>query len=465
MMGVDLDDSLVRPEDAPNVNLRAERELLGAILTEPGALARVAPALVRPEDFYDPRHGLVLGAALEADTRGMEPDVVTVCQVLKDRVPPRLEAAGGPMYVAELPDWASTAARVEQHARLVASLAGVRRGLAAAGRAAQMRNAKATDLVKLADEIAAAVRPRDGGGFKRADDGVQEAFQRLETRLEKPGGLAGLQTGYRGLDAILGGLEAGRVYTIAARPGVGKTAFAVGLARATVTAGTTLFFSLEMPQEELYDRLMCAEAGVDNQRYRAADLTAECMQRLARASEALFRLPLLVADQAPMTFSEIRGAAKRERAKGPLAAVFIDYLQLVKGEGRGDSRENDVGEVSRGLKALAKEMDCPVVALAQLNRKPEGREDPWAEPKLSDLRESGSIEQDSDVVAFLQRPEVDHREDEDLRGRARLVVKKNRGGAPGVVDLVYRHAFGRFVAAAQDNESAPDARVAEEIFG
>lgn len=425
----------------------AERAVLAAVLLDAsgaeGALWR-ARAILRAEDFAEHRHGLLWEVLCEVGDRGEALDIYTVSAALRRRE--RLNSVGGVQYLGELTDEIPTIAHVEAHANIVADAASVRRTMEAA-RAVVIRGARGAsrgELLGAAREVMEAAASEEDAGLLPIDVGLEEEEARLIST-GTPEGLVStglVSTGLASVDeALAGGLWAGQLVVIGARPAVGKSALAL-LVACEVAASTgepVVYASLEMPRRDLAMRaaaLRVAAKGepVDLMAIRTRRLSEEAALRYQRALHDLRGLPLLLSDRASVTVTQIRAMALRAKARaGHVAAVFVDYLQLLTPETARDSREREVAEASRALKALAGELRCPVVALSQLNRKATERK-----PTLADLRESGAIEQDADVVLLL------HQKD---GGRVLLVEKQRNGVAPQEVRLGWIAAAARFIDA------------------
>ena len=420
----------------------AERAVLAAVLLDAsgaeGALWR-ARAIVRAEDFADPRHGLLWECVCEVGDRGEPIDIYTLSAALRRRE--RLNTVGGVAYLGELTDQIPTLAHVEAHAKIVADAAVVRRTLDAA-RALVMRGARGAsrgELLGAAREVLEAASSEEDAGLLPLDLGLEEE----EARFAATGTPEGLvSTGLASVDeALAGGLWAGQLVVIGARPAVGKSALALLMACeiSARTGQAVVFASLEMPRRDLAMRaaaLRVAAQGepIDLMAIRTRRLSEDDAIRYQRALHDLRGLPLLLSDRSSVTVTQIRAMALRAKARaGHVAAVFVDYLQLLTPETPRDNREREVAEASRALKALAGELRCPVVALSQLNRKATERR-----PTLADLRESGAIEQDADVVGLLHQ---------DERGRMLLVEKQRNGVAPQEVRLGWIAAAARFIDA------------------
>jgi replicative DNA helicase len=444
---------------------RAERAVAGAALLAPHALPLLAP-LVRPEDFADARMGAVFGAALALHGRGEPVDVVTVAHALRQAQ--RLNAVGGDAFLGELCAAVATTAHAEAHARLVAGHARARRAAAAfreALCALEDGAQNADEALAVAEaKLAAVAKTRAVAGVVKLAASIDAAMQAMEdvaTR-RRP---AGTTTGLRDLDRLLGGgLRPGELIVVAGRPAMGKSALATGIWRAAVraTGRPGLYASLEMPHAQLTTRELCGAAGVDLQRARAGAFADGDPGRLLAAANDLYDLPAYILDDSETdraSVADVRAAALRLRQDGgALAVVVIDYLQLVRAEGKHDSREREVATISAECKRLAKQLAVPVVLLAQLNRGPEtrGKE---KRPQVADLRESGAIEQDADVVALLYRDEVYNPQSPD-RGVAEVILGKQRSGPTGTARVRFVKEEARFCDLAED-----DARRAEDGEG
>ncbi|MBW1992562.1 MAG: replicative DNA helicase [Deltaproteobacteria bacterium] len=413
----------------------AEQSVLGAVFLRPAVLDEVVEVL-KPEDFYRPAHGLIFQAMLDLWGRQEPVDTVTVTDLLKRRR--QLTQAGGPFFLASLGDQVGTAANAGHYARLVRDLSRVRRFretlLKLADKAVNGLEDAGAFLDEAEAEIYRAVHRDDGGRGQPVPVGqvAREVLAQLEAQ-RRDSLPPGLQTGFFDLDARIGGLEPGNLYVVAARPGMGKTALALNIAVNVARSGQpVLFLSLETGNSQLTQRLLAALFNLSHQHLRDGQIDEREWERLVRLAEKL-DLPLYLDDQSAMTHLEVRARSRRAAAKWGIRLLVVDYLQLVSAP-EAKSREQEVAAISRSFKALAKELDVPVLVLSQLNRACEARQD--KRPVLSDLRESGAIEQDSDVVAFLYRDDY-YREDSPDRGVAELLVRKNRHGPTGTVKLQF----------------------------
>ena len=437
------------PQTPPH-DIDAERAVLGGIMLTADALS-VVESIVTADDFYHPAHAIIYDAARAVAIRQEPIDVVTLAAELRLR--DRINAVGGAQYLGDLLDTTATTAHIERHARIVADLAQVRRLIHATAEI----NAKGYtpgDVTEYLDASAARVTElcqRQGTGEPVwLERGLTEAFERIEQTAARGASITGASTGYADLDALLAGLHPGEFTIIAARPAMGKTSLALNLAPvvARETGKPALIFSLEMPRIELVNRMLCAEARVDQARLRTNLLGADDMQALTDAAQRLFAIRVAI-DAGDASLYDIRAKARRMKQKHGLACVIVDYLQLMRGTG--DSREQEIAGISRGLKLLATELDVPVIALSQLNRAPEMRPGKDRRPQLSDLRESGAIEQDADNVLFIYRDEMYNRDSED-KGVAEIIIAKQRNGPTGIVRLRWLQELTRFENFAEDDE-------------
>lgn len=424
------------PERPEIRSLEAERAVVGAVLLDRQALA-VVMDVVTPGDFDAEAHVRILTAVVALQDRGQPPDLVLLAEELRNRG--HLDKVGGPAYLAELMDSSPSAANVAHYARIVKEKA-VTRGIIEAAqriiRKAHNLNGDGTDALSAfaQREIITATTAGSGPSGTEIRDLVKATFRGIEERGQQGDALAGLSTGLKGLDAITAGLKPGLLYIVAGRPGTGKTAIALNIGRTVAGAGSrVIFFSLEMPGLELSLRLLSSESKVDGHRLARGYLAEVEWSKSVQAADALAKLPLTVDDTGGLQIDRLMARARRTAAERGLALVVVDYLQLVRPSQRWGTREQEVSEVSRSLKALAKELGVPVLAAAQLNRSVENRTD--KRPTLADLRESGAIEQDADVIAFISR-----REGEPVE----LSIAKNRQGPLGKINLEFDPRLTRF---------------------
>ncbi|HWP34316.1 MAG TPA: replicative DNA helicase [Thermodesulfobacteriota bacterium] len=443
--------SVADRERVPPQHLEAERAVLGGILRANEAINRVVEIL-GPDDFYLPAHRRIYGAMLDLSERGVPIDPITLAEALRLR--DQLEEAGGPAALAALADETPTAAGIEAQARTVRAKAQLRRLIGAASAIIARGYDEAGDVDDFLDNAERSVfeltERRLRPSFFAARDLVREAFRVVEARAETGVTTTGVPTGFAELDEMTGGLQPGDLVVIAGRPSMGKTAFALNLAaHAALRARLGVaIFSLEMSREQLVIRLLCAEAKVDASRLRVGALSERDWRELTRAASRLSEAALYIDDTPGLSVLEMRAKARRLMAERPLSLLIVDYLQLMRGSGRGaERREQEISEISRGLKALAKELDLPVIALSQLNRSLELRDE--KRPRLADLRESGAIEQDADLILFLYREAVyrsrEWREaNPDKVAEAEVIIGKQRNGPTGTVRLEFLDRFTLF---------------------
>jgi len=435
----------------PPVSLEAEVAVLGGLLNDPDAFARVMET-IDDSMFFREAHRRIFRAASRLFTRGEVADVITVGDELRNSG--ELDSAGGLPYLAELLEAVPTAANIQYHARIVQSKALLRRLIDASSQIIrdvyEQTDRPVEDVLDGAEQrIFQVAQSHDRGGFVRIKQILRETFERIEHLQESGGPVIGVPTGFKDLDRMTAGLHPGDLVIVAARPSMGKTSWVLNAAQnaAIDHQVPVAIFSLEMSKEQLVQRFLCAEGRVDAGHLKIGRLSSDEMQRLARAAGLLNLAPIWIDDSPGSTVLEMRAKARRLKTDENIGMLVIDYLQLMSGGGRGsDSRTQEVSEISRGLKALARELAIPVIALSQLSRGPESRQD--KRPMLSDLRESGSIEQDADIVMFLFREEYYLRPEEvdekGLAGKAELLIAKHRNGPTGVVDLFFHKAYTRF---------------------
>ncbi|MER3417098.1 MAG: replicative DNA helicase [Gemmataceae bacterium] len=428
---------------SPPHSIEAERCLLGSMLRDNSVIGDVLQ-IVREENFYREAHRRIFQAMVVLYDRGHPVDLVTLGEELRARQ--CVEDIGGYAYLAELWEAAPTAAHAEHYARIVHDKATLRNLIRASTevlREAYDQTAPADELLETAErKILQIAEWGVTGQTVTLSEALSEAYDRIDARhMHGESFLSGLPTGFVDLDERIAGLQNSELIIVAARPSVGKTAFALNIARHVALSGKAVFFvSLEQSKIEIAERLLCAQAQVDSHKLRKGMLTQQEIQRLIAASGELRSAPMFIDDSPGQSMLRIAANARRLKLRHHIRLVIVDYLQLVEPENRRDSRQEQVAAVSRRLKSLAKELQIPVLACAQLNRAPEDRTD--HRPRLSDLRESGAIEQDADVVMLLHRPEVyDPGQDE---GTVELIVAKQRNGPIGEVRLTYIKHFMRF---------------------
>jgi replicative DNA helicase len=438
----------------PPQSVEAEEAVIGGILLENVALDR-ALELVRPDDFYRESHRKIMRAVVELSERSEPIDLVTLADTLKARN--ELQDVGGAAYLAELADKVPTAANVIYYARMVKEKAILRSLIQTATEIATRGYESQADVEQFLDEAEhkifeiseRKVRP----SFFRIREIMVDSMKAIEQLYERKELVTGVPTGFLDLDKMTAGLQASDLIVIAGRPSMGKTAFALNLAAyAAMHADTgAAIFSLEMSKEQLVLRMLCSEARVDQSKVRAGFAADRDFPKLALAAQRLADAPIYIDDTPALSILELRAKArrlKRER-ESKLGLVVVDYLQLMRGVGGADNREQEISSISRSLKALAKELAVPVVALSQLNRQVEQRGD--KRPVMADLRESGAIEQDADVIAFLYRAIVYDKNAEERA--AEVVVAKQRNGPIGTVPLTFMSEYTRFENRTEDEIS------------
>lgn len=429
--------------------LEVERAVLGAMLIDNMAINRVVEVLGDETAFYHTPHRKVYAAIQKLSERGEPVDQVTLTEELVHRG--QLDDVGGAVLIAELASEMATAANAEYHAQIVLEKAQRRRLIAAATQTLTESYEETEDVRELIDRAEQRVfqiaEGELGKGVMPLASAIEEAYVAIERAHEQPGALTGVTTGYTDLDEITAGLQSSDMIILASRPSMGKTALTLCMARNAAVKGSTpvLYFSLEMSTEQLAQRLLCAEARVSSHRLRTGRLSEEEWQRLSEWTGKLIEAPIYIDDTPAISVMELRAKARRAKSEYNIELIIVDYLQLMTASENFGSREQEIAYISRSLKALAKELDIPIVACAQLSRAVESRTD--KRPQLADLRESGSLEQDADVVMFLFRPEVYGIVDEEgnaQEGRAEIILGKQRSGPIGSVFLVFQAEYLRF---------------------
>jgi replicative DNA helicase len=437
----------------PPQNVDAEESVLGAILLDNGAIDRVTGTL-QPEDFYRESHRKIYRAMQVLADRSEPTDLVTLGEVLRGRG--ELADVGGAAYLAELAERVPTAANVAHYARLVRDKSVLRNLISTATSIAE-RGYGGQDVKELLDraeqEIFALSDREVRPAFVRLDGLLNSTFDTIERLFEQKQAVTGVTTGFVDFDRLTAGLQPSDLIIVAGRPSMGKTALCMNIAENAALkadAGVAIF-SLEMSKEQLAMRMLCSQAHVDLKRVRTGQLNDNEFGELAKAAANLSEAKIFIDDTPALTVLELRAKARR-LSRDPhanLKLVIVDYLQLMRSSEGKDSREQEISEISRSLKALAKELHLPVLALSQLNRQVENRHPP--KPRLADLRESGAIEQDADVIAFIYREEV-YDEDTPRKGIAEIIIAKQRNGPLGNVDLAFLREYTRF----ENYEMAPE---------
>lgn len=431
----------------PPQNLDAETSLLGAILIDSDAIVKIADLIVQ-EDFYDTKNGLIYEAIRQLYEKHSPIDILTVSDQL--RTTGNLDAVGGAANLTELTNYVPTAAHVEQYANLVNQKALRRRLIKASQDITSLGFDEAKSLQELIEEAEAKLFEVSKKHVKQditsLEDILSESFDRLDELHKDKGKIRGVPTGFKDLDGILAGLQRSDLFILAARPSMGKTALALNLAHnvATKAGEAVLLFSLEMSKEQLVDRMLAMESGVDAWALRTGNLSDQDFEKIGQAMGTLSEAQIYIDDTPGITVSDLRTKARREMHQHPLGLIIVDYLQLMSGGSRfgGDgNRVQEISEISRGLKGIARELNVPLIALSQLSRSVESRTPQI--PQLSDLRESGSIEQDADVVAFIYREDYYNKESE-RQNITDILIKKHRNGPTGGVELFFEKEKQRF---------------------
>jgi replicative DNA helicase len=437
-------------------DLAAERAVLGAVLADNSLIAAVGE-VVHPEDFSSPAHAQIFAAMLKLDGQSKQVDHLTLAEELK--VLGQLVAVGGPAYLMRLDQVVPLASNAVQYAQIVKDQA-IRRRLAHVGREIQeLASSETGELEVLLDEAERKVfllaEKKREGDLRPVSELMEQTLDLLDKMKAASTGVTGLSTGYIDLDMQLTGLHAGELIILAARPGIGKTSFAMNIAvHAALKENKAVgIFSLEMPADQLLMRLLASTARVDMKKLRGGRLTPHDEEKFQEMAGALYNAPIYIDDSGGLSPFDLRAKARRVKQKDPrLSLLIIDYLQLMHQKGKVESRQLEVAEISRALKQLAKELEVPIIALSQLNRKVEERK--GGKPMLSDLRESGSIEQDADVVMFIHREEADDAGDgapppSSTVIPVELIIAKQRNGPVGSIDLVFLSEYTRFESRAR----------------
>ncbi len=433
----------------PPQSIEAEQSVLGSILIDRDAVIEVAEFL-RPEDFYRQAHARIFGSMIDLFERREPIDIVTVSESLERTGD--LEAIGGRSYLGTLSNQTPTAVHAVQYARIVERKSLLRNLIGAAGKIAGIGYEDPAEVQEAVDraeaELFAVSQRRVAAGFAPLKSLLHDAYDRLDYLHAHRGEISGIRTGFQDLDTLTTGLQKSDLVILAARPSVGKSSFALNIAEhaAVKDKKSVGIFSLEMSKEQIVLRLLSSNANIDSQRLRSGFLEELDFARIAPAMNSLSEASIYIDDTPNITTMELRTKARRLQAETGLDLVIVDYLQLMQSSTttRDANRVQEVSEISRGLKALARELKVPVLALSQLSRQPEMRES--KEPRLSDLRESGSIEQDADLVMFLWREKERGSDDQTTEGEVvKLKLSKHRNGPTGEIDMWFRKAQTRFV--------------------
>ena len=428
----------------------AEQSVLGGMLLSKDAIADVVESL-RASDFYKPAHETIYEAILSLYGHGSPADVITVADELKKRG--ELTRVGGASYIHTLIASVPTAANAQYYAEIVKEHAIMRRLIEAGTKIAQLGYANETEVDTLVDQAQAEIYAVTDGNAKEDyvsfSEALEETINEIDANSNRPDGVYGVPTDFSEFDELTGGLHGGQMIVIAARPGVGKSTLALDIARSASIHHqmTTVFFSLEMSRTELAMRILSAEGKISMGRLKKGDLDTEGWTNLATLQGRIDSASLFIDDSPNMTLMEIRAKCRRLKQRNDLKLVVLDYLQLMSSGKKVESRQQEVSEFSRSLKLLAKELDVPVIALSQLNRGSEQRTD--KRPMVSDLRESGSIEQDADMVILLHREDM-YNPESDRVGEADMIIAKHRGGPTRTIPLAFSGKYSRFNNMAND---------------
>lgn len=422
----------------PPQNPQAESSLIGSLLIDKDAIIKVAD-IVHSGDFYVDKNGLIFEAILKLFEKREPIDVVTLSEQLEKQS--KLKEIGGASYLTELVNGVPSAAHVVQYAQIVAQKATLRRLIEAASQINAMAYDDDEQLDGLLDKAEKTLfdvsQKHLRQNFISIKDVLAESFDRLDSLHKDKASLRGIPTGFSGIDSVLAGLQKSDLIILAARPSMGKTSLALNIAQnVAIKEGVPVgIFSLEMSKEQLIDRLLASEAGIDSWKLRTGNLEDKDFEKINKAMGVLAEAPLFIDDSAMANVMEMRTKARRLQSEHDLGLIVIDYLQLMSGRANSDNRVQEISEISRGLKGLARELNVPVIALSQLSRSVEQRTPKI--PQLSDLRESGSIEQDADVVMFIYREDY-YDKDSEKKNIAEILIKKHRNGPTGDVELFFQ---------------------------
>ncbi len=430
----------------PPQNIEAEQAVLGAIFLEPASLTMATEVLI-PEDFYRAAHQKIFKVMISLSDKGEPVDLITVTSELADAK--MLEEVGGVSYLSDIANSVPTASNIEYYARIIEEKSILRRLIRTATTIAQDGFSREDEVDALLNEaeknIMEVARRKNAGAFKNIKDVLVETYENIETLHTRVGDVTGIPTGFLELDKMTAGFQRNDLIIVAARPSVGKTAFALNIAQnvATKTDENVAIFSLEMGAEQLVMRMLCAEGNINAQALRTGSLTADDWGKLTMAMGSLSNSGIFIDDTPGIKINDIRSKCRRLKQESGLGMVLIDYLQLIQGSGTSkDNRQQEVSEISRSLKELARELKVPVIALSQLSRGVEQRQD--KRPMMSDIRESGSIEQDADIVAFLYRDDYYDKESEN-KNIIEIIIAKQRNGPVGTVSLAFVKEYNKFV--------------------
>ena len=449
----DIDPSLHK---VPPQNIEAEQSILGSILLDNQALNNVLEIL-SVKDFYNEAHRRIFAATIELSDRNEPCDLITLTNILKNNK--QLDAVGGMAYLASLVDNVPSAANAAYYAKIVKEKAILRMLIGTATEILKNSYDTSAEIDQVLDKAEHAIFEISENKIRPAffpiKDIIKDSFKTIERLYERKALITGVPTGFEKIDDLTSGLQKSELIIIAGRPSMGKTAFALNIAsHAAVEMGLPVaIFSLEMAKEQLAMRMLASEAKVDSHRLRQGRLGETDWPKLTIAAGRLSDAPIFIDDKPAIMVLEMKAKARRLKAESGLELIVLDYLQLMRGGGNRDSREQEISEISRSLKALAKELNVPVIALSQLNRKVEDRTN--RRPQMADLRESGAIEQDADLIAFIYRDELYNKsEDNPEKGMAEIIIGKQRNGPVGTVKLAFLEKYTSFENLARPEEAA-----------
>ncbi|NQT29540.1 MAG: replicative DNA helicase [Candidatus Saganbacteria bacterium] len=428
----------------PPQDLIAEQSVIGSMLLDKNAIMRTVE-LLHPDSFYRDAHRYIYESILELFDKGEPIDLITVTDAL--RKSGKLDSVGGSVYVADLLNSVPTAANVEYYAKIVEEKAVLRRLIEAGTQIVASAFAQNENVDQILDQAEKSVfnialkRVREG--FHKIDSVIKRVLDKIDALYDKKEGITGITTGFADLDRLTAGFQNADLIIIAARPAVGKTAFALNMAQNVAIKHKipVAIFSLEMSKDQLAQRMLCSEAEVNAQKLKTASLSDTGWKKLTRALGRLSEAPIFIDDSASITSTEVRAKTRRLKIERGLGLVIVDYMQLMRGRSRVENRVQEISEIARSLKTLARELDVPVIALSQLSRAVEQRPDRI--PRLSDLRESGEIEQTADVVLFIHR-EAYYNPQSERGNVAEIIIAKQRNGPVGTVELVFRKELAKF---------------------
>jgi len=438
----------------PPQNIDAEKSLLGAVLIDEEVLAD-ASQHVKAKDFYDKNHGRIFGGMMRLYEHHKPVDLLTLTDELKKK--DELDIIGGSAYLTELTNHVPTAAHAEAYAKMVSETAVRRRLIKASAEISEMGFDEDTTTQELLEKAEAELFSVSDQSLKQdltsLESILTDSFDRMEELHRNKGALRGIRTGYRDLDDMTAGLQRSDLVILAARPAMGKTTLVTNLAYnvATIAREPVLFFSLEMSKEQLVDRMLADASGVDSWNIRTGNLSDEDFSKLSEAMGEMAEAPIFIDDTPGLSVLEMRTKARRAAHDQPLGLIIVDYLQLMQANSNHNgNRVQEVSEISRGLKLIARELNVPLIALSQLSRSVESRTPPI--PQLSDLRESGSIEQDADIVSFIYRPGYYEPDNPEVENITKLIIAKHRNGPVGHVDLYFHPERLRFMSLDKQHE-------------